>query len=127
MVEKLELSQRVIFAGHVPVNEIWKTNHVLVLTSRYEGLPLAIVEAMLLARPVLATDVAGNGEVVEDGVTGILAEAATLNSVERALERLWERRADLQQMGIAGAQRIRRVVNARPAAEFAEKLESLIR
>ena len=31
MVEKLELSQRVVFAGHVPVQEIWRTNHVLVL------------------------------------------------------------------------------------------------
>ena len=54
-----------IFAGHRPVEEIWASNHVLVMPSRAEGFPLAIVEAMLCARPVLASDVAGNSEIVE--------------------------------------------------------------
>ena len=75
LVQRSGLSDRVIFAGHKTVEEIWASNHVLVMPSRAEGLPLAIVEAMLCARPVVATDIAGNSEIVEDGVTGFLADA----------------------------------------------------
>src|SRR5262249_55981873 len=67
LAQRSGLSDRVVFAGYKTVEEIWASNHVLVMPSRYEGLPLAIVEAMLCARPVIATDIAGNSEVVEDG------------------------------------------------------------
>ncbi|HEX3443922.1 MAG TPA: glycosyltransferase family 4 protein, partial [Chthoniobacterales bacterium] len=74
LVRHLGLSDRVVFAGHVSsVEEIWGSNHVLVMPSRFEGLPLAMIEAMLCGRPVIATDVAGHSEMIEDGVTGFLA------------------------------------------------------
>lgn len=57
------------------------------MPSRFEGLPLAMVEAMLCARPVVATDVAGHAEIIEDGVTGFLADAPTAGSMAAALER----------------------------------------
>jgi len=44
---------------------------------------------MLCARPVVATDVAGNSEVVEDGITGFLADAPTVRNLGNAMERLW--------------------------------------
>src|SRR5262249_38289882 len=71
MVDHLGLKDRVRFAGWVEsVWNIWAENHVLVMPSRAEGLPLAMVEAMTCARPVVATDVAGHSEIIEDGVTG---------------------------------------------------------
>jgi glycosyltransferase involved in cell wall biosynthesis len=126
LVERFGLSGRVTFGGHRPVAEIWMLNHVLVMPSRHEGLPLAMVEAMLCARPVVATDVAGHAEVIEDGVTGFLGAAATAASVASTLERLWANRSKLQEMGAAGAKRIRELVPRDPAAVFAEKLEGLI-
>ncbi len=118
------LSTRVTFAGHVAsVEEIWASNHVLVMPSRYEGLPLAMVEAMLCGRPVLATDVAGHSEVIIDGVTGFLAGPPTVATVAQALERLWASRMDLENMGKAGAKRIRELVPADPGRVFAEKLK----
>lgn len=120
------IADRVIFAGYVAVEPIWAANHVLVMPSRYEGLPLAMVEAMLCGRPVLATDVAGHAEVIEDGVTGFLAEAPTVPMLGRCLERLWEHRASLEQMGRAAAERIRTLVPADPVQIFAEKIKSLV-
>jgi glycosyltransferase involved in cell wall biosynthesis len=102
LVERFQLNDRVVFAGHVSiVEEIWASNHVLTMPSRFEGLPLAIVEAMLCARPVMATDVGGNSEIIENGVSGILAAAPTIASVREALEVLWTRRENLRDMGKA--------------------------
>jgi glycosyltransferase involved in cell wall biosynthesis len=122
LVQHLGLSDRVVFAGYVSVEHIWASNHVLVMPSRFEGLPLTIVEAMLCGRPVVATDVAGNSEVIEDGVTGFLADAPTVASMAEALERFWARRVDAQIMGQAGSKRIRQLLPTDPVRVFSDKL-----
>jgi glycosyltransferase involved in cell wall biosynthesis len=119
---KLGISDRVVFAGFAAVQEIWAANHVLVMPSRFEGLPLAMVEAMLCARPVVATDVAGHREIIEDGATGFLADAPTADSISAALERFWERRGEAEEIGKAGARRIRQLVPPDPIRVFAEQL-----
>jgi glycosyltransferase involved in cell wall biosynthesis len=126
LTRKLNLSDRVVFAGHCPIVQVWRENHALVLPSRYEGLPLTIIEAMLCGRPVLATDVAGNPEVIEDGVTGFLAEAPVVACVDRALERVWAARDGLEEMGKAAAASVRRLLPKDPVGIFAEKLKSLM-
>lgn len=127
LAARLGISGHVTFAGHVDsVEEIWASNHVLVMPSHHEGLPLAVVEAMLCGRPVLATDVAGHAEVIRDEETGFLAESPTVGSLSRSLERLWERRADLEAMGLAGATLIRQLVPANPARVFSEQLKTFL-
>jgi glycosyltransferase involved in cell wall biosynthesis len=127
LVEQSGLAGRVTFAGYVSrVEEIWADNHVLVMPSRFEGLPLAMVEAMLCGRPVIATNVGGHSEIVEDGVSGFLADAPTPTSVGRALERLWERRDNLRTMGEAAASGIRKCVPPDPASVFAQRIRSLV-
>lgn len=124
---RLGLGERVVFAGHTSdLHRIWSGHHALVMPSRYEGLPIAIVEAMLCARPVVATDVGGVGELVEDGVTGFLAASATAGALADALERLWTKRAELESMGLAGAKRIRARVPADPVEVFATELVNLV-
>jgi len=123
LVERLKLKDRVVFAGHVAVEKIWRDNHVLVMASRYEGLPLSIVEAMLSGRPVVVTNVGGNSEIVRDGITGFLAEAAVGECFSRALERMWEQREKLQQMGNLAATAIREIMPDDPVEVFAEKLK----
>ena len=56
------------------------------LPSRFEGLPLALVEAMLCPRPAVVTNVAGNTEVIEDGETGFVAAAPTAGHLDEAME-----------------------------------------
>src|SRR5258708_6149843 len=87
LVERFQLNDRVVFAGHVSiVEEIWAFNHVLTMPSRWEGLPLAIVEAMLCARPVMATDVGGNSEAIENGVSGIITAPPTISAMQKTLD-----------------------------------------
>lgn len=110
--------------GDVP--GVWRKHHALVLPSRAEGLPLALVEAMMCGRPAVVTKVGGNAEVVEDGVNGFLA-APDEDSIDAALEAAWARRGELRLMGERAAQRIRDLVPANPAEEFADSLLDLAR
>ena len=124
---RLNLEKRVSFCGHVDnIETIWATHHALVLPSRFEGLPLAIVEAMFCSRPVIATDVAGNAEFLKDGVTGFLAEAATEHHLHLALDRAWASRSDWRNMGERAADSIRKLLPSDPVEDFARKLLSLL-
>ena len=86
---------------------------------------MAMVEAMLCSRSVVATDVAGHSEVIADGVTGFLAGSPTVASVGRALERLWARRMHLQAMGQAAGESIRAHIPSDPVRVFVEKIKKL--
>lgn len=59
----------------------------VVLPSYREGLPRSLLEAGAMGRPLIATDVPGNRELVEDGVTGILCKAKDARSLAAAMER----------------------------------------
>ena len=101
---------------------LWKDHHALLLPSREEGLPLALVEAMMCDRLGIATDVAGNTEVVDDGETGFVAAAPTLKHLDEAMERAWQARDQWQAMGIEAGKRIRQLVPADPVAVFLDEV-----
>ena len=102
LIEHFGLRGRVEFGGHVSdVRQIWARHHLLVMPSRVEGTPLALVEAMLCGRAAVVTDIAGHPEWIEEGKTGFLAAGRTVHSVGAALERAWENRARWRPMGEA--------------------------
>ncbi|MFH1507513.1 MAG: glycosyltransferase family 4 protein [Candidatus Omnitrophota bacterium] len=73
-ISELNLSQRVILTGwQKDIPSLLSIMDVFVLTSLWEGMPIAVIEAMALARPVLATDTGGVSEVLVDNQTGFLA------------------------------------------------------
>ncbi len=126
LARRLELTERVHFAGHVTgIEEVWSRHHALVLPSRYEGLPLALVEAMLCGRTAIVTDVSGMAEPLEDNVTGFVADAATVSALDEAMERAWGRRNEWQAMGRLASDSIRKQVPQDPAQVFADRLLQL--
>ncbi len=71
MVEELRLSERVIFAGHQnDPAPFLAAMDILVMPSRTEGFGRSAVEAMAMAKPVIASDVGALPEIVSDGLTG---------------------------------------------------------
>ncbi|MGE5489773.1 MAG: glycosyltransferase family 4 protein [Actinomycetota bacterium] len=126
MAKLLKLDS-VTFGGFVrDVASIWKTHHALVLPSRCEGLPLVVVEAMLHGRLPILTNVAGNGEVVEEGRTGFLAAAPTEDALDAAMENAWIRRHEWQEIGAAASVAIRQIVPPNPPATMAAMLLELV-
>lgn len=112
-------------AGYLNPEDIWKQNHALILTSRYEGLPLALVEAMLCGRTAIVTNVSGNAEVIIDNENGFLAKAATAEFVDEALERAWERRSEWKEIGNKAKEYIRSIIPEDPVKYFYDEIKTL--
>lgn len=126
LANKLNLTL-VYFAGFTKhIETIWQQNHALILPSRYDELAIALVEAMLCGRPALVTDVGDHAKVVSEGATGFIAATASVEAVAQALERLWENRARLGEMGELAGQRVREWVPKEPIKLFAAELVSLV-
>jgi glycosyltransferase involved in cell wall biosynthesis len=80
---------------------------VVCLTSDSEALPMSILEAMALARPVIATDVGGTPDQVEDGVTGFLVPAGDADAIAEALQAVARDPAAARALGARGCERQR--------------------
>ncbi len=124
--EQLKLTSVVFLGFQNHIEEIWSRHHALVLPSRQEGMPLTVVEAMLCGRSCIVTDVGGNRELVRDGVNGFLAKAPKIGLLDEAMNRAWDNRSQLREMGESAARDVRQWVSADPAEDFVRELEALV-
>lgn len=100
LVAHYKLNDKVIFHGRVAdMQEVWKQNHILLMPSLMEGMPLAVVEAMLCARPALVTDVGGNTDWIDDNVNGYVAAVASVTSLNEAFARAWNDKQNWESVG----------------------------
>jgi glycosyltransferase involved in cell wall biosynthesis len=85
----LGIADRVVFAGHrTDIPDVLGALDVFCISSLYEGTPLALFEAMAAGRAVVSTSVDGCREVLEDGVSGLLAPPGDAAALAAALERV---------------------------------------
>jgi glycosyltransferase involved in cell wall biosynthesis len=126
LVKELKLTS-VDFMGHLnDIEEVWSRHHALVLPSRHEGMPLALVEAMLCGRPCIVSNVGGNRELVRDGINGFLVEAPTVRLLDEVMDRAWDSRRQLMDMGYTAADDVRQWVSKDPSEDFVRELTLLV-
>ena len=105
-IRRLGLESRVRLAGErSDVAELLAGSDVFVLSSRSEGLPVSVLEAMAAELPVVASDVGGVSELVVDGETGMLVPPDNETALAAALGRLVENRELRKTLGAAGRAR----------------------
>jgi glycosyltransferase involved in cell wall biosynthesis len=92
------------FRGDVP--RLLQSADILVLPSRREGLPRSIMEAMAAGKPVVATDVRGNRDLVGNGVTGILVKLGDVVGLAQAILQLIHDPELRLRMGEAGREKM---------------------
>jgi glycosyltransferase involved in cell wall biosynthesis len=103
LAEELQITRTVRFLGQRrDPEELLPACDVFVLSSLSEGLSFAILEAMACGLPVVATRVGGNIELVEDGVTGILAPSCDPAALAVAVGRLLDDGGQRLRMGERG-------------------------
>ena len=101
----LGIDDRIDYPGFVPNVEDYLTNaDVFLLSSDYEALPLAVLEAMAAGLPVISTDVGGVCDIVTDN--GILLPAGDVDAMVRAMEKLYLDADTRRQMAAASVRNV---------------------
>lgn len=123
----LGIGDRLKMTGWMPAEKIRDEllrSDALVLPSFAEGLPVVIMEAFALERPVIATSIAGIPELVKHGISGWLIPAGSIDSLTAAMREVLSTPAGrLSEMGRAGSMLVR---EHHDQIKQARKLEALI-
>lgn len=103
-LQELEENGTIYYMGHIDnVPEVMAESHVIVHPSYHEGLSNVLLEAAACARPVLASNVPGCRETLQDHVSGILFEPRSTESLVKAIEEMLDfTEKQRQQMGLEG-------------------------
>jgi glycosyltransferase involved in cell wall biosynthesis len=107
LVQKLLIQDHIQFLGwRNDVPEILKILDVFVQTSLWEGLSLSILEAMAAGKPIIATNIKGNNELVVNGITGYLVPPNNPEMVAYHIIRLLQDNKLAEDMGKLGRKRV---------------------
>ncbi|QQZ07862.1 glycosyltransferase family 4 protein [Heyndrickxia vini] len=102
-VDKRGLSERVTFLGkRDDVPEILANSQIFILLSKWEGLPLSIIEAMRSGLPVIASNVGGVSELVQNGKSGFLIEKGDKEGLLEKITQLIDQPMLRKQFGQSG-------------------------
>ncbi len=117
-VRRLGLKEFVRFTGHqVESYDFINMMDVFVLPSLHEGIPMVLLEALALQRPVVASRVGGIPEVIVHGRTGLLAEPSDAPSLAKLIRRMIEDQPMAVGLGKAGRTRVEEAFTAGTMAE----------
>lgn len=104
-----DLGIKAIFTGWQPdTPPYYAIMDVFALPSFFEGLPNVILEAMAMEKPIVATDVGGNPDLVKDGENGLLVPIRNYQQMAFALEKLALSSSLRNRMGVMNKQKIRK-------------------
>jgi colanic acid/amylovoran biosynthesis glycosyltransferase len=128
LISKLALGKRIRLTGSITTEQLRDeilSSRALVLASFAEGLPMVIMEAMALRRPVLSTDIAGIPELIVPGTNGWLIPAGSIDALATAMEDVLSRSND--EIKLMGESAFDCVLNRHSVDIQAEKLTKLFR
>lgn len=120
---QLGVSARVRFLGlREDVPQLLASCDLVVLPSWYEGLPLAVLEAMAAGKPVVATAVGGTDEAAVDGVCGRLVEPGNVDALAAAINSTLADRTLMSRYALAGRSRARELFDANAMVRGVERV-----
>lgn len=124
---RLGVADAVIFAGfRDDVPRVVSSCDVFTLASRYEGLSIALIEAMALGRPVVVTRAGGLPEVVTDGVDGLLVSPGDVQGLARGLITMLRDAPLRERMGRAARERASQFDIRRTVARVEQVYEEIL-
>lgn len=129
LTDKLGISNFVKFEGEQQC--LWYfywNSDILIIPSRYEGLPLVLLEGMSCGLPVIASNIPGHKEVIEDGVNGLLFEKENSNQLAEKIDFLIKNPEIALRMGRNGREKVICNYSLEIVSEkYVELFESILR
>jgi len=105
--KKYNLDKKILFLGEtLEVPKLYSLMDIFVLPSHREGLGLVLLEASAMEKPVVATNIRGCREAVDDGKTGLLVSAKNVEELAKAIIYLLKNQQIAERMGKAGRQKV---------------------
>lgn len=110
MIDKHDLSQNVLLLGNQTQADVFRLireSDIMVLPSRSEGIPVSLMEAMMLKTPVISTRITGIPELIEDGLSGYLVEPDNIEALTERIQILMndkQKRFDFAEKGFSKVQ-----------------------
>ena len=103
LVERLKVKDKVLLPGRCEtvIEEVAKSK-VFCLSSDYEGMSNAMIEALCVGTPVISTKVSGTDELIRDGENGLLVDIGDTEGLAKALEKLLSNRELREKIGKEG-------------------------
>jgi glycosyltransferase involved in cell wall biosynthesis len=127
VAQRLALGDAVTFLGRrQDVETIWRGTDVAAMSSDFEGTPLAVLEAMALGVPWVATEVGGLPDIVEHGRTGLLVPKGDAAALAAGLLELLRDPARRAQLGESARERAQDFTARRQAERCEELYERLL-
>lgn len=100
IAHELGIQNRIVFLGYrKDVYELYKTADAFVFPSQREGMPVALMEAMASAMPVICSDIRGNRDLIDDGKGGFLIKSFEEAQYCEAMEQLIQDKSMRNAMG----------------------------
>jgi glycosyltransferase involved in cell wall biosynthesis len=129
LARECKVEKDVLFLGHrTDAYDLLGLMHLFVLPSLSEGIPMVLLEALALARPVVATRVGGIPEVIEHGVSGLLIAPGREAEIAQSCLGLMDNYEFARGLGRAGRRRVEEHFSASAmAAEVAQVYRALVR
>ena len=119
----LSVEHAVRFIGvYTEIPQLLQTADVFVLPSLWEGLPVAMLEAMLAGIPVVASQVEGVEEVIQNDENGLLVPPGDPEALSRALIQLLQDRSAQEKLGAAGKATVEKEYTAERMCRSYEEL-----
>jgi len=103
LIRQMDLTDRVQLVGsRNDIPDLLATSDIFVLSSKIEGLPMSVIEAMMMGLPIVASKVGGLPELVEDGRTGFLVSENDPLELSKAISKLLDNQDLRTSMGQLG-------------------------
>lgn len=108
LIEHLPVNFKLL--GHcdaVKLREFYKNSRFIVLPTKcYEGFPMVLLEAMLMSKAVICSNIGGLSEIVDDGDTGLLFSPGNVDDLGEKINKLWNEPELCRKMGHAGRRKV---------------------
>lgn len=125
LVTETGLGDKVILKGHTnDVKKALAEAHLVLQLTHIDAMPLAVIEGLAMAKPIAVSDVGDMPKWVIENNNGWVGPDASVDAIDKTLERAWQNRNNWAEMGIASFQLFQKKFPATPEAYFLQQIIS---